>query len=169
MRVVSACLGLVVVCGLGCGGRGIDKVLADLPTNGQGGSSTGEAARGGLAGAAAPVGGMADMGSSGGAGGGTTVGTGGAGQAGHPGVGGHPNGCCFSPRPGAGGSGDMGGGPGGPGTGGGAGAGGPTACGSFAVGSALTLAPAAPGQAYVRCGSLGPEQGWTVTPSPSGD
>ncbi len=48
-------------------------------------------------------------------------------------------------------------------------AGGPTTCGSFTLGTALTLAPAAPGQAYVRCGSLGPEQGWTVTPSPTGD
>ncbi len=60
-----------------------------------------------------------------------------------------------------------------PGTGGSGGApsdgGQPTACSNFAVGSALTLAPAAAGQAYVRCGSLGPEQNWDVTPSPAGD
>jgi WD40 repeat protein len=47
--------------------------------------------------------------------------------------------------------------------------GGPTTCASFTVGTTLTLAPAAPGQAYVRCGTLGPEQAWTVAPSPSGD
>ena len=174
MRVVSACLGLVVVCVLGCGGRGIDKVLADLPTQGQGGSSTGESAKGGMAGAGTPVAGMDGTGL-GGAGGGPTVATGGADQGGLPGVGGHPNGCCFSPRPtggapGAGGAPNMGGGPGMGGAAGSGGvAGGPTTCGSFTFGTALTLAPVAPGQAYVRCGTLGPEQGWTVTPSPTGD
>ena len=167
MRVVSACMGLVVVCGLGCGGRGIDKVLADLPTQAQGGGSTGEGTVSGMAGAGAPNAGT------GGAGGATTVATGGAEQGGQPGVGGHPNGCCYSPRPTGGAPGTGMAGTTGTGTGGAAGsggvAGGPTTCDSFSVGSTLTLAPAAPGQAYVRCGTLGPEQGWTVTPSPTGD
>ncbi len=177
MRVASACMGLVVVCGLGCGGRGIDKVLADLPTQGQGGGSTGEGPVGGMAGAGPGIAGagMAGAGApnagTGGAGGATTVATGGADQGGQPGVGGHPNGCCYSPRPtgGAPGTG-MAGTTGTTGSGGSGGAAsGPTTCGSFTLGTALTLAPAAPGQAYVRCGSLGPEQGWTVTPSPTGD
>ena len=107
-----------------------------------------------------------------GAGGSTTVAAGGADQGGQPGVGGHPNGCCYSPRPtgGAPGTTGMAGSTGTTGAGGTGGASaGPTACGSFTVGNTLTLAPAAPGQAYVRCGTLGPEQGWTVTPSPTGD
>jgi WD40 repeat protein len=33
----------------------------------------------------------------------------------------------------------------------------------------LTLAPTAPGQAYTRCGTLGPEGGWKVTLSPAGN
>ena len=172
MRVVSVCMGLVVVCGLGCGGRGIDKVLADLPTQGQGGGSTGEGTVGGMAGAGMAGAGVPNAGT-GGAGGATTVATGGAEQGGQPGVGGHPNGCCYSPRPTGGAPGTGMAGATGTGTGGAAGsggvAGGPTTCDSFSVGSTLTLAPAAPGQAYARCGTLGPEQGWTVTPSPTGD
>ena len=178
MRVASACMGLVVVCGLGCGGRGIDKVLADLPTQGQGGGSTGEGTIGGMAGAGPGIAGagMAGAGApnagTGGAGGATTVATGGADQGGQPGVGGHPNGCCYSPRP-------TGGAPG-TGMAGHDGNGWQRRAAAvrravrrLAVRSrwaaALTLAPAAPGQAYVRCGTLGPEQGWTVTPSPTGD
>ena len=46
---------------------------------------------------------------------------------------------------------------------------GPMACSSFTIGTVMTLAPPAPGQQYLRCASLGPEQGWDVTPSPSGD
>ena len=46
---------------------------------------------------------------------------------------------------------------------------GPTACSSLTIGTAMTLAPAAAGQPYLRCASLGPEQGWDVTPSPGGD
>jgi len=57
-----------------------------------------------------------------------------------------------------------------PGTGGAGGVGpGPTACSGLTIGAAMTLAPSAPGQQYLRCASLGPEQGWDVTPSPSGD
>ncbi len=174
MRVASACLGLVVVCGVGCGGRGVEKVLAHLPTVDQTGGATGEGTRGGTGGAAAqvPSTGVAGPGvtSPGMAGAPMVASTGGA-QGDQPGVGGHPNGCCFSPRPTGGAPGTGGGvatGTGGAAGGGGT-AGGPTTCDSFSFGSALTLAPAAPGQAYVRCGTLGPEQGWTVTPSPTGD
>ena len=46
---------------------------------------------------------------------------------------------------------------------------GPTACSSLPLGTAMTLAPPAAGQAYLRCASLGPEQAWDVTPSPGGD
>jgi WD40 repeat protein len=42
------------------------------------------------------------------------------------------------------------------------------ACGDFALSTALRLAPAAPGQQYLRCDTLGPEQGWQVSLSPDG-
>ena len=41
-------------------------------------------------------------------------------------------------------------------------------CGTLALTAPLTLAPAAAGQLYQRCGTLGPEASWTVTLSPSG-
>ena len=157
MRWLWAASVLVVVGGLGCGGRDIGQVPGEGSEQGAPGGGTGD----GLAGH-------------------------GDGMAGHPGVGGvggHPNGCCFSPgprggAPGAGGAmagaggatgmaGESGGMAGAPGTGG-AGTG-PMACSSFTIGAAMTLAPSAPGQQYLRCASLGPEQGWDVTPSPSGD
>jgi WD40 repeat protein len=47
--------------------------------------------------------------------------------------------------------------------------GGPVACGSLVLGTAMTLPPSASGQAYVRCATLGPEQGWRSILSPSGD
>src|SRR4051794_37771529 len=43
------------------------------------------------------------------------------------------------------------------------------ACGALMFTAPLTLAPAAAGQAYTRCGTLGPEGGWKVTLSPAGD
>ena len=41
-----------------------------------------------------------------------------------------------------------------------------TICGALHLSSALHVAPAAPGQAYVRCDTLGPEAGWQVILSP---
>jgi WD40 repeat protein len=43
------------------------------------------------------------------------------------------------------------------------------ACGALTLSSTIVLAPAAPGQNYVRCQTLGPETGWQVTLSPTGD
>src|SRR4051794_5723379 len=42
-------------------------------------------------------------------------------------------------------------------------------CGALAFAAPLTLAPAAAGQAYTRCGTVGPEGSWSVTVSPGGD
>jgi WD40 repeat protein len=42
------------------------------------------------------------------------------------------------------------------------------ACGALALSSSLQLAPAAPGQGYQRCDTLGPEAAWQVTLSPDG-
>ena len=160
MRWLWAASVVVVVGGLGCGGRDIGRASGEGSEQGAPGGATGD--------------GMAGHGD---------------GMAGHPGVGGvggHPNGCCFSPgprggAPGAGGAmagaggatgmaGESGGMAGAPGTGGAGGVGtGPMACSSFMLGTQMTLAPAAPGQQYLRCASLGPEQGWDVTPSPGGD
>ncbi|HEY7374781.1 MAG TPA: WD40 repeat domain-containing protein [Polyangia bacterium] len=42
-------------------------------------------------------------------------------------------------------------------------------CGALAFSAPLTLAPAASGQAYTRCGTLGPESGWQVTLAPAGN
>jgi WD40 repeat protein len=147
MRWGWACASVLAICGLGCGGREIDRPLGE--GSGQAGAT--ESVPTGAAGAG-----------------------GAAGLAGHPGVGGHPNGCCFSPTPsgaagagGATGTAGASGMAGAPGTGG-AGTG-PTACSSLTIGTAMTLAPAAAGQQYLRCASLGPEQGWDVTPSPGGD
>ncbi|HXU62759.1 MAG TPA: WD40 repeat domain-containing protein [Polyangia bacterium] len=201
--------------GAGCGGRGFDKLLGDPP--GQGGPGLGGAPGGGPGGAPAGGGGAAAGDGSGDSGGGMNGGTNGGGAPGAtggsaqtgPGIGGHPSGCCLSPRPmggapgtgaggamNAGGSGAGGmtatggagggmtatggagmtatGGAGGGmtatgGTGGVSSTGQPGACSSFTVGNTFTLAPAAAGQAYLRCGTLGPEKGWDVTPSPSGD
>ena len=143
MRWVWALTSVLAVCGLGCGGREIDKVLGE--GNGQAG---------------APQSGP----TSGAAGGGAAAGA--PGLAGNSGLGGHPSGCCFSPNPKGGAPGTGGatgtGGTGGVGTG-------PTACSSLMLGTVMTLAPPAAGQQYLRCASLGPEQGWDVTPSPSGD
>jgi hypothetical protein len=44
-----------------------------------------------------------------------------------------------------------------------------TACGALTFSQTITLAPAAVGQSYVRCQTLGPEAGWKVTLSPTGD
>ncbi len=43
------------------------------------------------------------------------------------------------------------------------------ACGALSLSSTIVLAPAAGGQNYVRCQTLGPETGWRVTLSPAGD
>jgi WD40 repeat protein len=43
------------------------------------------------------------------------------------------------------------------------------ACGPLSFSSAIALAPAAAGQNFVRCQTLGPETGWQVTLSPTGD
>jgi WD40 repeat protein len=170
MRVAWACLGMVAACALGCGDKGIDKVArGTIPDQGMGG-----AAASAPVGSAAPGNAVDQPVSMGGQPGPTD-------QPGHSGAGGHPNGCCFSPMPmgGTHGTGGMGGeatggmGMAGMGAGGMAGAGGmvggPSACSSFTVGSAMTLPPAASGQAYLRCGTLGPERGWLSILSPSGD
>jgi hypothetical protein len=57
---------------------------------------------------------------------------------------------------GAAGAGGQGGGPG-------------VACGALTLGTSIALAPAASGQSYVRCDTLGPETGWQLTVSPTGD
>jgi WD40 repeat protein len=162
---------MVAVCALGCGDRGGDKALAEArPGNGTGGVAAPGFGGTGTGGTAAPE----------------ATGGAPAGMGQQPGVGGHPNGCCFSPRPmgGAPGTGGVAGMPGGVGTGGMAGTGGmgtggmagtggavggPAACSSLTIGSAMTLAPAASGQLYLRCATLGPEQGWQSILSPSGD
>ena len=59
---------------------------------------------------------------------------------------------------GAGGSAGTGGAPGGI-----------AACGALTLSSSLALAPAAAGQDYTRCGTLGPESAWQVTLSPTAD
>lgn len=43
------------------------------------------------------------------------------------------------------------------------------ACGTLTFTQTIALGPSAPGQNYVRCQTLGPEAGWQVTLSPSGD
>jgi WD40 repeat protein len=43
------------------------------------------------------------------------------------------------------------------------------ACGALTFAAPLTLMPAAPGQAYTRCGTLGPEGGWRVTLAGTGN
>ena len=55
---------------------------------------------------------------------------------------------------------------GGAGAGGTAGSGGIAACGALNLSSAFRLAPAAVGQGYVRCDTLGRETGWQVVLSP---
>jgi WD40 repeat protein len=55
-------------------------------------------------------------------------------------------------------------------TGGGGQGGGPgVACGPLSLSSTIVLAPAAAGQNYTRCQTLGPETGWQVALSPAGD
>ena len=55
-------------------------------------------------------------------------------------------------------------------TGGGGQGGAPgVACGPLSLSSTIVLAPAAAGQGYTRCQTLGPESGWQVTLSPAGD
>ena len=55
-------------------------------------------------------------------------------------------------------------------TGGGGQGGAPgVACGTLTLSSTIVLAPAAAGQNYVRCQTLGPETGWQVVLSPTGD
>ncbi|HSY42098.1 MAG TPA: WD40 repeat domain-containing protein, partial [Polyangia bacterium] len=55
-------------------------------------------------------------------------------------------------------------------TGGGGQGGSPgVACGPLSFSSTIVLAPAAAGQNYVRCQTLGPEAGWRVVLSPAGD
>jgi WD40 repeat protein len=54
-------------------------------------------------------------------------------------------------------------------TAGGTDAGTRTGCGALALSPTITLAPTPPGQSYVRCQTLGPEQGWRVALSPTGD
>ena len=55
-------------------------------------------------------------------------------------------------------------------TGGGGQGGSPgVACGPLSLSSTIVLAPAAAGQSYVRCQTLGPETGWQVALSPTGD
>ena len=55
-------------------------------------------------------------------------------------------------------------------TGGGGQGGSPgVACGPLSLSSTIVLAPAAAGQNYVRCQTLGPETGWQVALSPAGD
>src|SRR6185437_3143278 len=58
--------------------------------------------------------------------------------------------------PDGGGAGGQGGGPG-------------IACGTLTLTDTITLAPAAAGQLYTRCQTLGPEAGWQVALSPTGD
>jgi WD40 repeat protein len=73
---------------------------------------------------------------------------------------------------GGGDRGGAGGSPGAPdGAAGGAGQGsGPgVACGTLTLGTSIGLAPVAAGQAFVRCDTLGPERGWQLTLSPTGD
>ncbi|HEX3902672.1 MAG TPA: hypothetical protein VH853_07460 [Polyangia bacterium] len=56
------------------------------------------------------------------------------------------------------------------GAGGAAGASGPgMACGALTFSQTIALGPSAAGQAYVRCQTRGPEAGWQVTLSPTGD
>jgi hypothetical protein len=43
------------------------------------------------------------------------------------------------------------------------------ACGSLTLTATISLAPAAAGQSYRRCQTLGPETGWQVALSPAGD
>jgi len=68
-----------------------------------------------------------------------------------------------------GGIGGMGGAPDGSSGGGGQGAAPGVACGPLSLSSTIVLAPAAAGQSYVRCQTLGPEGGWQVALSPTGD
>ncbi len=56
------------------------------------------------------------------------------------------------------------------GGGGAGGASGPgVACGALTFSQTIALGPSAAGQDYVRCQTLGPESGWQVTLSPTGD
>ena len=64
---------------------------------------------------------------------------------------------------------DTGGAPDGAGGAGGQGPAPGLPCGPLSLSSTIVLAPAAPGQNYVRCQTLGPEAGWQVTLSPTGD
>jgi hypothetical protein len=68
-----------------------------------------------------------------------------------------------------GGAGNMGGTPDGAAGGAGQGGGPGVACGTLTLGTSIALAPAAAGQGYVRCDTLGPETGWQLTLSPAGD
>jgi WD40 repeat protein len=68
-----------------------------------------------------------------------------------------------------GGTTDRGGAPDGAAGAGGQGAAPGVACGPLSLSATIALAPAAAGQNYVRCQTLGPETGWQVTLSPSGD
>ena len=68
-----------------------------------------------------------------------------------------------------GGTGTPGGEPDGAAGAGGQGPGPGVACGVLALGTSIALGPAAAGQSYVRCQTLGPETGWQLTLSPTGD
>lgn len=176
----------VLLCGLwvgtavtGCGSPALDEILRRLGT---GGTSGGMAA-GGVGGqASGGAGGVAVGGGVGGqvsgGGGGVVVGGGGGGEAGGgtgggsvvpSGSGGSGSGSGAGSESGAGSGGDAAGGAGASGAGGdGVGGSGLAACGTLDLSSSFQLAPAAAGQSYVRCDTLGPEGDWHVTVAPDG-
>jgi len=82
---------------------------------------------------------------------------------------GNQGGPVAAPPPDAGAGGGMGGAPDASSGGGGQGAAPGVACGPLSLSSTIVLAPAAAGQSYARCQTLGPEGGWQVALSPTGD
>jgi WD40 repeat protein len=87
-------------------------------------------------------------------------------------AGGDQGGTIAVPLPDAGADGSLtgrGGAPDGATGGGGQGGAPGVACGPLSLSSTIVLAPAAAGQNYVRCQTLGPEAGWQVALSATGD
>ena len=154
----------------GCGSPAIDDLLGRFAPGGRSGGTT----AGGVGGTVSGGGGGAVVGGgSGDAGGGGTAGSGSGGDGVPSGGGvsgsGSGSGTGSGSGAGSGGDGAVGGGAGASGAGGdGVGGSGLTACGTLDLSSSFRLAPAAAGQSYVRCDTLGPEGDWHVTVAPGG-
>lgn len=142
--------------GGGSGGASGGGAAGGVSGEGQGGAVGGDGGRG-TGGGSTGVGGLEASGGGGSGSGGSGsggAGTGGSGSGNGSGTGGGAGGGSEAGASGAGGD--------------GVGGSGLAACGAFDLSSSFRLAPAAAGQSYVRCDTLGPEANWQMTVAPGG-